>query len=181
MATLLDEHLVQDSLEALAGWTGSTRQLERTVTLPADQDAALRARVQEAADAMDHHPAVEQAGEGTRYVLTTHSEGGVTELDITLASRISDLLQQVTGVPEMVGRNREESPDLVAEEGRATSGPGVGGGGSGDQVSDPQDTPTVGVPGAASGTPQVPLPDADPGAPEPGATPEQEPGPLSGR
>jgi 4a-hydroxytetrahydrobiopterin dehydratase len=169
--TLLDEHLLRDSLGALVGWSGTTDRLERTVTLPADQDAELRARVQEASDSLDHHAVIDSSGEGTRFALWTHSEGGVTELDIALASRISDLLRQVTGDPKPIGRPRQD--------GVAVTAGGVPLPGEGDDAL--LDTPTIGVPAGSGGTPQVPLPDAEPGGPEPGATPEQEPGPLTGR
>ena len=180
MPTLLDEDLARSSLAALVGWSGGTERFERTVQLPPDQDAELRRRVAETADAMDHHPVVEDVEGGTRYVLWTHSAGGVTELDVALASRITDLHNQVTGQQGATSRPRQDAPDVPAEAGRASGGPGYGPG-YGGQDEGPLDTPTVGVPGAASGTPQVPLPDARPGAPEPGATPEQEPGPLTGR
>lgn len=171
MATLLDAELVRDSLAALVGWSGGTERLERTVSLPAEQDATLRARVAEAADAMNHHPVVDDTPEGTRYALWTHSSGGVTELDIALASRISDLLRQVTGDPTPVGQPRRDV--ISATSDAATGAPGPDGDAAG-----PLDSPSVGVPAASQGTPQVPLPDDSPGAPQPGVTPEQEPGRL---
>jgi 4a-hydroxytetrahydrobiopterin dehydratase len=91
MATLLDDHLVTDALHGLHGWTGDSARISRTVDT-ADADA-LVAAVGEAADAMDHHPVVERDGDAVTFVLWTHSAGGVTELDIALASRIDDLVR----------------------------------------------------------------------------------------
>jgi len=90
MATLLDDRLVAGAMDNLDEWTGDARRISRTVQIE-DVDSLLTA-VQEAADAMNHHPEVERAGESVRFVLWTHSEGGVTELDIALASRIDDLV-----------------------------------------------------------------------------------------
>jgi 4a-hydroxytetrahydrobiopterin dehydratase len=41
---------------------------------------------------MNHHAVVEEDLDGTTYLLWTHSSGGVTELDIELAARISDIV-----------------------------------------------------------------------------------------
>ena len=82
------------------GWTGGPERVWRTTTLPADRESELRRRVAEAADALDHHPVLEQDPDGgTRWVLWTHSVGGVTELDATLAARIDALVDEIGGEP----------------------------------------------------------------------------------
>lgn len=98
MATLLDASLIADALTALPGWSGDTGRLRRAVEVDAATAAALGTEIAAAADAMNHHPSVERAGDVTTFVLWTHSAGGVTELDITLASRISDILR-AHGIP----------------------------------------------------------------------------------
>src|SRR5438067_1726797 len=90
MATLLDDALVTDALCGLDGWTGDATRIARTVTV--DDPDALCAAVAEAADALDHHPAVDRDGGAVTFTLWTHSQQGVTELDIALASRIDDLV-----------------------------------------------------------------------------------------
>ncbi len=173
MPTLLDDALVADSLAALEGWTGTRERIERTVDLDPDQDAALRSLIAEAADALDHHPVVEEGDGGTRYVLWTHSAGGVTELDIALASRINDLLHQVTGDASPTSAPRQDAPDVVAEAGREGTGAPSSVSGSATETLEP----FVGVPAVAQGTtPRVPLPSTHEGAPQPGVEPEQEPG-----
>ena len=90
MATLLDDRLVSDAMSNLDEWTGDAQRISRTVTV--DDPDALLAAVAESADAMDHHPEVSQDGGAITFTLWTHSEGGVTELDIALASHIDDLI-----------------------------------------------------------------------------------------
>jgi 4a-hydroxytetrahydrobiopterin dehydratase len=90
MATLLDDSLVADALTNLDDWSGDKDRISRTVHV--DDPDALLAAVMEAADSMDHHPQVQRDSNGVTFVLWTHSAGGVTELDIALASRINDLV-----------------------------------------------------------------------------------------
>lgn len=90
MATLLDDNLVTDALHGLEEWTGGRDRISRTVTV--DDTEALLAAVGEAADSLDHHPEISRDGNAVTFTLWTHSEGGVTELDIALASRIDDLV-----------------------------------------------------------------------------------------
>lgn len=90
MATLLDDRLVTDALHGLQEWSGGTDRISRTVTV--DDPDALLAAVAEAADSLDHHPETARDGNALTFTLWTHSAGGVTELDIALASRIDDLV-----------------------------------------------------------------------------------------
>lgn len=90
MATLLDDSLVTDALQGLEEWTGGADRIHRTVTVE-DVDGLLAA-VGEAADSLDHHPEISRDGNAVTFTLWTHSAGGVTELDIALASRIDDLV-----------------------------------------------------------------------------------------
>ena len=92
MATLLDDQLVSDAMGNLDEWTGDAQRISRTVTV--DDPEGLLAAVAESADAMDHHPEVSRDGAAVTFTLWTHSEGGVTELDIALASHIDDLISR---------------------------------------------------------------------------------------
>src|SRR4051795_5833592 len=96
MATLLDDQLVTDAMTNLNEWSGDANRIARTVHI--DDVDALVAAVGEAADAMDHHPEVSRDGDAVTFTLWTHSAGGVTELDIALASRINDLVLAVQHV-----------------------------------------------------------------------------------
>jgi len=101
MATLLDDQLIADALTNLPDWSGDVQRITRRVQV--DDPDALVAAVADVADTLNHHPKVERADDGAvGFVLWTHSEGGVTELDIALASRIDDLI--------LVAQHRERPP-----------------------------------------------------------------------
>jgi 4a-hydroxytetrahydrobiopterin dehydratase len=135
MATLLDDRLVADAMTNLDDWTGDATRISRTVRV--DDVDRLLAAVAEAADAADHHPEVQRDGDSVTFVLWTHSAGGVTELDIALASRIDDLVlagedkergphgrvRSVAGAPTdegaVEGRTVEASPN-IRREGQTT-------------------------------------------------------------
>lgn len=99
MATLLEPHIVRDALHRLEGWTYDNDRLTRTVSLEERQRATVEGKVGEVADAMDHHPTVSHDGERLTFAVWTHSAGGVTELDIALASVIDDAVRHATGAP----------------------------------------------------------------------------------
>ena len=99
MPTPLDVGQLSRALQERPDWAGGPDRIWRTTRLTTDEDAELRRLVAAAADAMDHHPVLEDDAGATRWVLWTHSAGGVTDLDLTLASRIDVLVGQVTGHP----------------------------------------------------------------------------------
>lgn len=110
MATLLDDALVSDALRGLDGWSGDASRITRTITVT-DPDALIEA-VNTTANSLDHHPEVERSGNTVTFTLWTHSQDGVTELDIALASRIDDIaLATDHKVRDAVGRLRDESDE----------------------------------------------------------------------
>lgn len=50
------------------------------------------------AEEMNHHPDIDIRWRTVTFILTTHSAGTVTDLDVELASRIDNLLTSRTGV-----------------------------------------------------------------------------------
>ena len=116
MATLLDDRLVTDAMSNLDEWTGDAKRISRTVRV--DDPEALLSSVAESADSMDHHPEVSRDGESITFTLWTHSEGGVTELDIALASRIDDLVLAANHVRR--GASGELQPTDEARPGHDT-------------------------------------------------------------
>lgn len=118
---MLSDELLQDSLQALNGWSGTPERISRTVTPPAEHVDELLAAVQESGDAMDHHAEVERDGERITFVLWTHSEGGVTELDITMASHIDDLLAIARHEGVVPGQASEEEA-MAETEGASDPG-----------------------------------------------------------
>ena len=120
MATQLSRDLVDDALEALPGWEGDTESIAREVALAPEHAEQLVARVAEDAGARGHEPLVERVEGGARFVLTTSEVGGVSELDIALASRISDLAHQLDEGTRGVEAVRQDEPEVYAE---GTDGP----------------------------------------------------------
>jgi pterin-4a-carbinolamine dehydratase/uncharacterized protein (DUF2267 family) len=86
---------VEGALEELPGWTGDEHRIRRTVSLPAEFADDVRDRIARVEDEMNHHALVEEDPDGTTYLLWTHSRGGITELDLELAARISDIVDNV--------------------------------------------------------------------------------------
>lgn len=194
MPTLLDDPLVADALTALTGWSGDAKKIVRTVPVSGPAADELLAEVAITAGAMNHHPEVDRSGGAVVFGLRTHSEGGVTEYDIALASRIDDLVSKVTGEGggTVVGAPTEEGSSPGGQH------TGTGHRADGSPRADRQtpagteDTvergenlagghedrlePAVGAAAARQGTPSVPLPDTVPDAPQPGIGRSEGPG-----
>jgi 4a-hydroxytetrahydrobiopterin dehydratase len=111
--TLLDDALLADTLQALPGWFAGDHAIHRDITLPAEQLAELRRQVLVDAGAMKHDVLMtEQEGGATRFLLTTASAGGVTELDIAMASHLSDLMHHLSGGEPGVHAVREGAVEV---------------------------------------------------------------------
>lgn len=92
MAELLDAGAVDTALGDLDGWTGDPSGIGRTVQLPSFPAAiALVVEVAKVAEEMDHHPDIDIRWRTVTFRCATHSAGGVTGRDITLARRIDAL------------------------------------------------------------------------------------------
>jgi 4a-hydroxytetrahydrobiopterin dehydratase len=92
MATLSDSD-IQARLAEVAGWTLSDGAIEREWKL-ADFAAAIAFvnSVADLAEQANHHPDILLHGwNKVRLTLSTHSEGGLTDADFNLASRIDAL------------------------------------------------------------------------------------------
>src|SRR5262250_2287175 len=96
MARLLGAAEVAAWLSVVDGWTGDTRQVGKTVELPSFPAAIdVVTRVAEVAEELDHHPDIDIRWRTLRFALSTHSAGGVTDRDFTLAERIDQILRAV--------------------------------------------------------------------------------------
>ncbi|ORT48057.1 4a-hydroxytetrahydrobiopterin dehydratase [Frankia sp. B2] len=93
MPSRLDTTEVAGALAALPGWIGDADRIQLEIMLDGDEADAIVAEVMQAADAMNHHPVVERGPGTTTFTVWTHSVGGVTELDVALARRISQILR----------------------------------------------------------------------------------------
>lgn len=119
MPTLLEAPLVDQTLKALPGWQGDQRTIWREVHLPQDLAATLRRQVETDASAMGHDPEIQDVPGGTRFALTTHEVGGVSELDVALAAHISDLAHRLTPDEPGVDAVRADDAEVVIEDSRA--------------------------------------------------------------
>ena len=89
----LDPDAVARALVDLPLWSGDAVGLRRTIELPGFRDAvAAIVAIADVAEAMDHHPDVDLRYRTLHLSLVSHSEGGVSELDLELARRIDALL-----------------------------------------------------------------------------------------
>jgi 4a-hydroxytetrahydrobiopterin dehydratase len=113
VATLLDPALIADTLASLPGWQGDENRLWREVHVTDEQGTELRRQVGVDAGAMGHEPQVEQVDGGLRFVLRTEESGGVTELDVVMASHISDLVHRITASEPGVDAHRDDAPEVV--------------------------------------------------------------------
>jgi 4a-hydroxytetrahydrobiopterin dehydratase len=91
------ERLSQEDVEARlaslhAGWTGTPEKLERSIEF-ADFPTAVEFinLLAPRCEAMDHHPDLALHWRWVDAVLSTHSAGGVTELDLELAGIIDEV------------------------------------------------------------------------------------------
>ncbi|MEV7188596.1 4a-hydroxytetrahydrobiopterin dehydratase [Kitasatospora sp. NPDC093102] len=90
----LNEDEITAALAALPQWTRAGDSIARSADAP-DFPAAIRVvvAVSEQAEALDHHPDIDIRWRTLRFVLSTHSAGGLTGLDFTLAARIDGALR----------------------------------------------------------------------------------------
>jgi 4a-hydroxytetrahydrobiopterin dehydratase len=91
MAALTDAE-VTEALEQLDGWSRADDALVATFRRRDWRDAlALVNRIGDEAERRDHHPDVCITGYRTVTIrLTTHSEGGISNRDVSLARWITD-------------------------------------------------------------------------------------------
>lgn len=92
MPARLSAEDVRSELATLPGWSGDAFGIRRTIDAPSFPAAvSLVDRVAEVAEQRDHHPDIDIRWRSVTFTLSTHSEGGVTALDVELARRIDEL------------------------------------------------------------------------------------------
>jgi 4a-hydroxytetrahydrobiopterin dehydratase len=88
----LSPDAVADGLSELPLWSGGPDGIERTVRLPGFRDAVdAVVAIADVAEELDHHPDLDLRWRTLRVAVSTHSAGGVTELDLQLARRVDAL------------------------------------------------------------------------------------------
>jgi 4a-hydroxytetrahydrobiopterin dehydratase len=89
MSRRLEPDDLNAQLTSLVGWSGDTSGLRRTYQAQTFLEGIrLVDGVAEVAEEMDHHPDIDIRWRSITFGLVTHSEGGVTQLDVELAHRI---------------------------------------------------------------------------------------------
>jgi len=80
---------VDSRLRSLSGWQRSGDEISKEFKFGDFEQAMLFVnRVADAANAADHHPDITINYNRVTMTLSTHSEGGVTDKDIDMASKI---------------------------------------------------------------------------------------------
>lgn len=96
MADLLDDTAVTDALRELPDWAREGDSLVRTAQLPSFPAAiAVVDRVAELAENANHHPDIDIRWRTLTFRLSTHSAGGLTEKDFSLAAQIDSVLESM--------------------------------------------------------------------------------------
>ncbi|PDP89660.1 4a-hydroxytetrahydrobiopterin dehydratase [Glycomyces fuscus] len=91
----LTEDQIRDGLARLTDWEldPAAPAISRTVRLPDFPAAiALVNEIAQAAEQVDHHPDIDIRYNTLHLTLSTHSEGAVTERDMSLAARLDELV-----------------------------------------------------------------------------------------
>lgn len=106
MARRLEQDEILRQLADLPGWSYLRRSLHASFEAP-DFPSGIRlvSAVSDVAEQMNHHPDMDVRWRTVRFQLSTHSEGGVTQLDVELAHRVTEEARQAgassSGVPPL--------------------------------------------------------------------------------
>jgi len=93
MAELLSDTQVDEALERLPEWRRDGDTIERKAELESFQRAiAVVNRVAEIAESLNHHPDIDVRWRTLTFRLSTHSEGGLTGKDVSLAGQIDQVI-----------------------------------------------------------------------------------------
>lgn len=95
MADLLKAQDIKEWLKKLPEWELDKKHIERTFEFDDFTQAMEFVNgVAEIAEEEDHHPDIDVRYNKVRIALSTHSEGGLTELDFEVAEKIGTLVDE---------------------------------------------------------------------------------------
>jgi 4a-hydroxytetrahydrobiopterin dehydratase len=98
MPALLEPEAVQTLLQEVPQWKLEENTIARTFEFASFPLAiAFVDKVAEEAERANHHPDIDIRWKKVRLVLSTHSAGGLTSADFTLARKLDQVLEQVGG------------------------------------------------------------------------------------
>jgi 4a-hydroxytetrahydrobiopterin dehydratase len=93
MAELLSDTQVDEALERLPEWRRDGDTIERKAELESFQRAiAVVNRVAEIAESLNHHPDIDIRWRTLTFRVSTHSVGGLTGKDVSLAGQIDEVI-----------------------------------------------------------------------------------------
>lgn len=96
MAELLSEEEIDTAVGTLPDWERAGDALVRTVELDNfPQAIQVVNRVAEVAENNNHHPDVDIRWRTLTFRLSTHSEGGLTRMDVSLAEEIDGIVDAI--------------------------------------------------------------------------------------
>jgi len=95
MADLLNNQDIKDWLKKLPEWDLDKKQIERVFEFD-DFTLAMDFvnSVAEIAEEDDHHPEIDIRSNKVRIGLSTHTEGGLTDVDFEVAEKIDTLVEE---------------------------------------------------------------------------------------
>jgi 4a-hydroxytetrahydrobiopterin dehydratase len=95
MSDLLDDAAITEALRGLPDWSQDGDALVLTAELPSFP-AAIRVvdRVAELAEQANHHPDIDIRWRTLTFRCSTHSAGGITDKDVSLARQISEVISE---------------------------------------------------------------------------------------
>jgi 4a-hydroxytetrahydrobiopterin dehydratase len=95
MAELLNSQDIKNWLKKLPEWELDKKAIERTYEFDDFSQAIEFVNgVAEIAEEEDHHPDIDIRFNKVRLALSTHSEGGLTDLDFELAEKVDTLVDE---------------------------------------------------------------------------------------
>lgn len=96
MPELLTDDEISDALTKLPEWQREGESITRTAEL-ASFARVMEAvnRVAELAESVNHHPDIDIRWRKVTFRLTTHSAGGLTAKDVSLAEQIDETLDKL--------------------------------------------------------------------------------------
>jgi 4a-hydroxytetrahydrobiopterin dehydratase len=97
MAELLTDQEVSDALTKLPDWQREGDAIVRTAELAGfPQAIQVVNRVAEVAESVNHHPDIDIRWRKLTFRLSTHSAGGLTAKDVSLAEQIDETITNVS-------------------------------------------------------------------------------------
>ena len=94
MPELLAKNAVISRMAEIPAWNREGNEISRSFDFPTFPDGIeFVRRVADLAENANHHPDIDIRWRTVKLVLTTHSAGGLTDLDFDLAGEIDALLE----------------------------------------------------------------------------------------